>query len=99
MRRTKEIGIRAALGARRVELYGLVLKDLVGMMAGGLVIGLAGSLALMRFARSMLFGVQPVDPLVIGTATAVFLAAASIAGGLPARRAAMIDPLAALRHE
>jgi ABC-type antimicrobial peptide transport system permease subunit len=64
-----------------------------------LAIGLAASVALMRFAGSLLFGVQPADPLVIGTATAVFIAAAVIAGGLPARRAAAIDPVIALRHE
>ena len=98
-RRTKEIGIRAALGARRLPLYALIVKDLIAMIAGGLAVGLAGSLALMRFARSLLFGIQPVDPLVIGTATAVFICAAVIAGGLPARRAAAIDPVVALRHE
>ncbi len=98
-RRTREIGIRAALGARRLPLFGLVLKDLLGMMAGGLAAGLAGSLALMRLTRSLLFGVRPADPLVIGTAVAVFLAVAAIAGGLPARRAVRIDPLAALRQD
>ena len=98
-RRTKEIGIRAALGARRGPLYGLVLKDLIGMMAGGLAGGLAGSLVLMQLARSLLFGIQPADPQVIGTGVAIFLGAAAIAGGLPARRAAAIDPVAALRHE
>ena len=98
-RRTKEIGIRAALGAGRGPLYGLVLKDLIGMMAGGLAGGLAGSLVLMQLARSLLFGIQPADPQVIGTGVAIFLGAAAIAGGLPARRAAAIDPVAALRHE
>ena len=76
-RRTREIGIRAALGARRLPLFGLVLKDLLGMMAGGMAAGLAGSLALMRLTRSLLFGVRPADPLVIGTAVAVFLAVAA----------------------
>jgi len=98
-RRTKEIGIRAALGARAPSLVFLVLKDVLALIAGGLAAGLAGSLALMTFVRSLLFGVQPADPLVIITAAAVFLAVALIAGGLPAGRAAAIDPLAALRHE
>lgn len=98
-RRTKEIGIRAALGARKLLLVGLILRDLFGLMAGGLVLGLAGSVALMSFARSLLFGIQPADPRVIATAIAVFLLAAAIAGGLPARRAAAIDPIAALREE
>jgi ABC-type antimicrobial peptide transport system permease subunit len=98
-RRTKEIGIRAALGARAPSLVFLVLKDLVALIAGGLAAGLACSLALMTFVRSLLFGIRPVDPLVMITAAAVFLLAAFIAGGLPASRAAAIDPMLALRHE
>jgi predicted permease len=98
-RRTKEIGIRAALGARPPALVFLVLKDLLSLIAAGLVIGLAGSLALMTAVRSLLFGIRPADPLVIVTAAAVFLVAAFIAGGLPASRAAAIDPMVALRHE
>jgi predicted permease len=98
-RRTKEIGIRAALGARPPALVFLVLKDMLSMIAGGLIIGLAASLSLMTFVRSMLFGIRPLDPLVMTTAAAVFLAAAFIAGGLPASRAARIDPMIALRHE
>lgn len=96
-RRTKEIGIRAALGARPPALVFLVLKDMLGMIAGGLVIGLAGSLALMRLVQSVLFGIRTADPLVVTTAAAVFIAAALIAGGLPASRAARVDPMAALR--
>jgi predicted permease len=98
-RRTKEIGIRAALGARPPSLVFLVLKDMFGMIAGGLLTGLVASLALMTLVRSLLFGIRPLDPLVIATAAAVFLFAAFIAGGLPARRAANIDPMVALRHE
>jgi predicted permease len=98
-RRTKEIGIRAALGARRPALVLLVLKDMFSLIAGGLVAGLAASLAFMTFVRSLLFGIRAVDPLVMTTAAVVFLAAAFIAGGLPASRAASIDPMVALRHE
>jgi putative ABC transport system permease protein len=97
--RTKEISIRAALGARRQELWLLVLKDLFGMTAGGLAVGLVGSVMLMGFVRSLLFGVRPADPRVIVTAIAVFVVAALLAGGLPARRAAAVDPIAALREE
>jgi ABC-type antimicrobial peptide transport system permease subunit len=75
------------------------LKDLLSLIAAGLVIGLAGSLALMTAVRSLLFGIRTADPLVIVTAAAVFLVAAFIAGGLPASRAAAIDPMVALRHE
>jgi ABC-type antimicrobial peptide transport system permease subunit len=99
VRRTKEIGIRAALGARPPALVFLVLKDMFGMIAGGLVAGLAASLAVMTLVRSLLFGIRTVDPLVMSTAAAVFLAAAFLAGGLPASRAAGIDPMVALRHE
>jgi predicted permease len=98
-RRTREIGIRTALGAHRLPIYRLVLKDLADMIGGGLIVGLSGSLAMMRFAQSLLFGIQPADPLVLGAALAVFLVTAAIASGLPARRAAAIDPLIALRHE
>ncbi len=99
VRRTKEIGIRAALGARPPSLVFLVLKDMFSLIAGGLVAGLAASFSLMTFVRSLLFGVRPLDPLVMMTAAVVFLAAAFIAGGLPAGRAARIDPAIALRHE
>jgi predicted permease len=98
-RRTKEIGIRAALGAQRSTIYRLVLKDLTGMIAGGLTVGMAGSLILMRFTQSLLFGIRPADPLIIGTALLVFIATALVAGGLPARRAARVDPMVALRYE
>jgi predicted permease len=98
-RRTREIGIRAVLGARRASIYGLVLRDLSGTMTAGLVAGLVGALVLMRFTRSLLFGIQPLDPLVIGTAMVVFVGAALVAGGLPALRAAAIDPAVALRHD
>jgi len=99
VRRTREIGIRAALGARPPALIFLVLRDMVSMIAGGLIAGLTVSLSLMTFVRSLLFGIRAVDPLVMTTAAAVFLAAAFIAGGLPASRAASIDPMIALRHE
>ena len=98
-RRTKEIGIRAALGARPPSLVFLVLKDMFSMIAAGIAAGLAFSFALLTWVRSLLFGIRPADPLVIATAAAIFLAAAFIAGGLPAFRAAAIDPLVALRHE
>jgi ABC-type antimicrobial peptide transport system permease subunit len=98
-RRTKEIGIRAALGARASSLVLLVMRDLAWLIAGGLAAGLAGSLVLMGFVRSLLFGLRPVDPSVLITAAAVFFAAVLIAGGLPAGRAAAIDPVVALREE
>lgn len=98
-RRTREIGIRVALGARRLPLVLLVLRDFAGMVAGGLAAGLAVSLLVTRFTRALLFGVQPAGPQVIGTAIAAFLLVAIVAATLPARRAASTDPLLALRSE
>jgi putative ABC transport system permease protein len=99
MRRTKEIGIRAALGARPPALILLVLRDLFATVGGGLVVGLAASISLLSLVRSLLFGIEPSDPLVMTTAGALFLAATFVAGWLPANRAASIDPVDALRHE
>ena len=99
VRRTKEIGIRAALGARRQALISLVLKELFGMMAGGLTAGVLGSLALMRLVHSQLFGIATVDPIVMAAAAGVFLLTTSIAVVLPAYRAATMDPLVALRQD
>lgn len=98
-RRTKEIGIRAALGAPRIQIYALIFTDVAGMIAGGTACGMAGSLALMRVAHAYLFQVAAVDPWVIATALGVFLGATVIAGALPARRAASIDPVSAMRCE
>ncbi|MGH9744101.1 MAG: ADOP family duplicated permease [Candidatus Acidiferrum sp.] len=98
-RRTKEIGIRTAMGAQRTAIYSLVLRDMLGLMAGGLAVGLVASYVLMRLTQSMLFGVRPADPVVISTSIAVFIVTALVAGGLPARRAACVDPVTALRSE
>ncbi len=98
-RRTKEIGIRAALGAERIGLVALVLKDLIALMLAGLVVGLAASLAVITVFKSLLFGIRDVDPLVIGTSAALFLLTGLIAAGLPAHRAATVDPVKALREE
>ena len=98
-RRTHEIGIRVALGAQRASIYALVLGDLLGTVAAGLMAGMAGALALMRLTQPFLFGIGVADPLVIGTACAVFAGVALIAAGLPAYRAAKLDPIAALRQD
>jgi predicted permease len=98
-RRTREIGIRAALGATRPQIYLLVWKDLTAITIGGIAAGLAGSLLFMRVAHTYLFGVDTFDPVVIGSALVVFLSAAVIAGAFPARRAGSIDPATAIRCE
>lgn len=98
-RRTREIGIRAALGATRPQIYLLVWKDLAAIAIGGIAAGLVGSLLFMRIAHTYLFGVDTFDPVVIGSALVVFLSAAAIAGAFPARRAGSIDPATAIRCE
>jgi predicted permease len=96
-RRSREIGIRAALGARRYEIALLIVRDLAPLVGGGLLAGLASSLAVSGVLRSLMFGLRSADPLVVGSATAVFLIASLVAAGLPARRAATSDPSVVLR--
>jgi len=98
-RRTRDIGIRAALGAKTQLLYWNVFREVLSLTAGGMVFGLAGSILILHWAGSLLFGVKSVDPMVIALAVTIFLAAALLAGGLPARRAVQVDPAIALRHE
>jgi len=98
-RRTNEIGIRMALGARRGTLVGMVLHEVFGMTAVGLGIGLAATLATTRFLESFLFRLKPNDPLTLAGAAAFLLIAALAAGYAPARRASRIDPWIALRDE
>jgi predicted permease len=98
-RRTKEMGVRMALGAQRAEIISLVLKDVSGLMSAGLFVGLGGALAIMAVFRSLLFGIRMGDPFVIGTAMALFLFTGLLAASLPAHRAATIDPMLALREE
>jgi putative ABC transport system permease protein len=96
---TKGFGIRIALGAQRSTIYKLVLKELIGTVTGGVALGLTGSLMFIGFARSLMFGISSVDPLVIGTAMSVLVGTAMIAAGLPTHRAASVDPVEALRAE
>jgi putative ABC transport system permease protein len=98
-RRTGEIGIRMALGANARQVVRLVLGQTLVWVALGAVIGLGAALFATRWAESLLFGLKPNDPLTIGLAALVLLAVAAIAGYLPARRAARVDPLVALRRE
>ncbi|MFN7935470.1 MAG: ABC transporter permease [Bryobacteraceae bacterium] len=97
--RTREIGIRMALGANATEVRGLVLRD-VGLLLGiGVVIGTAAALAVGQLFESVIFGVKARDPLVLGASVAVLSLVAILAGSLPARRATKIDPMVALRYE
>ena len=98
-RRTKEIGIRMALGSSATAAVGLVLRAGMRLVIGGVVLGTAMSLAAAPLLRSFLVGVHPADPLTIVTVIAAFLTVASIACFLPARRATKIDPTTTLRWE
>jgi len=98
-RRTNEIGVRMALGARRADVIAMVMRESMIMVAAGIVIGLGGTVVAGRLVASLLFGLSPTDPPTIAGAMAVMLAVSAIAGYLPARRASRLDPMAALRCE
>jgi len=98
-RRTGEIGIRMALGANRGNVLGLVLRGALLQLGIGLVIGIPVALAGGRLLASQLYGVKSHDPLILGLASSVLAACALCAGFVPARRAASIDPMQALRTE
>src|ERR1700722_7436979 len=97
--RTHEIGIRVALGASRGDVAGMVMSQGLAMTAAGLVIGLAGALAVTRYMSGLLYGIAPRDPVTFGVAAMVLAAVAMAACYLPARRAMGVDPMVALRHE
>ena len=97
--RTQEIGVRLAVGADRGDVMWLVLGQVLGLTAIGLVIGLAGVAAAGSAIRRALFEVQPLDPITIGAATAVLGGVALVAGWFPAWRASRVDPVDALRYE
>ncbi len=97
--RTSEIGVRIALGARPRDVLAMVLRQSGAVVSAGLVIGLLGALALSRTLTSLLFQVTTTDALTYASVTAFLLAVAMIASWLPARRAAGLDPLTALRQE
>jgi ABC-type antimicrobial peptide transport system permease subunit len=98
-RRTNEIGIRMALGARGRSVLWLVLREALTLVVIGLVLGVGASLALTRTAESLLYELKPNDPLTITLATLLLAAVAVFAGYLPARRASRVDPMIALREE
>jgi ABC-type antimicrobial peptide transport system permease subunit len=97
--RTRELGIRAALGARKGELVRLVLRE--GLVLGlvGTAVGVAGALALTGLLRALLYGVEPGDPVAIGGAALFLLIPVLVAAFIPARRAARLDPVEVMRAE
>ena len=97
--RTREIGVRIALGAQWRDVLKLVLKSGIVLVTTGLIIGLAGALALTRLMTSLLFEVSPTDPLTFGVVALCVIVATLLACYIPARRATKVDPLIALRYE
>jgi predicted permease len=98
-RRTNEIGIRMAVGAQAQQVVGMVLRESLWMAMVGVAVGIGGALWLARFVSTMLYGLKAADPLTLAGATGLLILVALLAGVDPARRAARIDPLRALRHE
>jgi predicted permease len=97
--RTREMGVRAALGARQSDLLLLSVRDTLRLVGIGIAIGLAGAYGLARLVVSLLYDARPGDPIVLGGATLVLTAAAVAASFIPARRAARVDPVISMRTE
>lgn len=99
VQRTRELGVRSALGAGRGDLFRLVVGQGMRLAGIGLLMGVAASLGLTRFLQSMLYGVRPSDPFVLATVTTILAAVALLACYVPAHRAARVDPITALREQ
>jgi putative ABC transport system permease protein len=97
--RTREIGIRMALGARSQNVLSLVVRQGMALVMGGVALGLIGAFAVTRLIGSLLFKVGAADPSTFVAASLLLVGVAALAGYLPARRATKVDPLIALRHD
>jgi predicted permease len=98
-RRTKEIGIRMAMGAAPGDVARMVMRDSLWLVAGGVIVGIPAALAVARMLKSSLVGVEPTDPRTAAGALGVLVMVAAVAAWVPARRAAAIEPMTALREE
>jgi ABC-type antimicrobial peptide transport system permease subunit len=98
-RRTKEMGLRMALGARSRSVIWLVMKEVLALLAIGLAIGVPSALGLSRFVAAQLYGIKGGDPRIASVGVILLATVAVIAGLIPARRASRIDPILALRYE
>jgi ABC-type antimicrobial peptide transport system permease subunit len=98
-RRTRDIGIRMALGANRSNIVRQVLGETLILMLIGIAVGVPIALAGTRLIKSMLFGLGVADPLAIAAACVILAVIAGLAGYIPARRASRVDPMVALRYE
>ncbi len=97
--RTREVGIRMALGAPRSEISGMFLRQGLVLTLAGVAVGLAGAVGLARWMSVLLFGVSPLDPATYVSVSAALIVAAGLASYLPSRRATHLDPIVALRDE
>jgi putative ABC transport system permease protein len=98
-RRTRELGIRMALGAQRGGVLRMILRETLALTLAGIVVGLPCALAATRLIVHMLFGVRPYDPVTLVVVSMSLLAVGAMAGYIPARRAMRVDPMVALRYE
>ena len=99
IQRTREFGIRLAVGATKGDVLRLVLGRAAGLIVGGLCLGLLGSVVLARLITSLLYGVTPLDPATFAVVSLLLSAVALFASYIPARRATRVDPMVALRCE
>jgi predicted permease len=97
--RTREIGVRVALGADPKQVAGMIVREGVALAMVGVVLGLAGAFALTRYMESLIFGISAFDPTTFLCVSALLVAVAMLASYLPARRAALVNPIEALRAE
>ncbi len=97
--RTQEIGIRVALGAEPAQLIGEVMRDALRLVLPGIAVGLVGALAITRLLSSLLYEIKPSDPWTLAAVSGGLIIIAMLAAYVPARRAATVDPLTALRYE
>jgi ABC-type antimicrobial peptide transport system permease subunit len=98
-RRAQEIGVRMALGAAPGNVLRLVMKETLALAGTGILCGIPAAFAASRLLAGFLYGVKPGDPAVLAASASLLIATAALAGFLPARRAARIDPMEALRHD
>jgi putative ABC transport system permease protein len=99
VQRTQEIGVRMALGAQEHDVLGLFMRHGMSWTVAGLAAGLVASFGLLRFLRTLLYGVTPLDPVVLGAVSSLLIGVALFATYVPARRAARVDPVVALRRD
>jgi ABC-type antimicrobial peptide transport system permease subunit len=97
--RRSEIGIRLALGAQPGQVQGMILRESTWLAGAGIVAGVGSALLLTRLVKSMLYGIQPYDLPTLAGGVSILLVAALAASWIPARRAAGVQPMEALRHE